>query len=107
MSASVAALTALLLAAASATATAEATPPPCKGAPAVVDACFTVHGRLGVYNAECPLAELAAVHAVGWVPEPLAIESPQPAALPVAVTSSEWVPSPLPSLTDSRAPPLA
>jgi hypothetical protein len=63
-------------------------------------------GRLGVYNAECPRAELAAVHAAGWVPEPLAIESPQPSALPVAVTSSEWVPSPLPSLTDSRAPPL-
>jgi hypothetical protein len=63
-------------------------------------------GRLGVYNAECPLAELTAVHAPGWVPEPLAIESPELVALPVAVTSSGWVPSPFPSLTDSRAPPL-
>jgi len=43
-----AALVALLLAA-SASALAEE-PPPCKGARTVVDACFTVHGRLGVYN---------------------------------------------------------
>ena len=63
-------------------------------------------GRLGLYNAECPLAELTAVHAPGWVPEPLAIESPEPVALPVAVASSGWVPSPFPSLTGSRAPPL-
>jgi hypothetical protein len=63
-------------------------------------------GRLGIYNAECPLAELTAVHAPAWVAEPLAIESPELVALPVAVTSSGWVPSPFPSLTDSRAPPL-
>jgi hypothetical protein len=63
-------------------------------------------GRLGVYNAECPLAELTAVHAPGWVPEPLAIESPGLVALRVVVTSSGWVPSPFPSITDSRAPPL-
>jgi hypothetical protein len=64
-------------------------------------------GRLGVYNAECPLAELTAVHAPAWVPQPLAIESPELIALPVVVTSSGWVQSPFPSLTDSRAPPLA
>jgi hypothetical protein len=64
-------------------------------------------GRLGLYNAECPLAELSAVHTAGWVPEPLAIASPEPVALPIAVTSSGWVPSPFLSLTDSRAPPLA
>jgi hypothetical protein len=29
---------------------AEDTAPPCKGAPTIVDTCFTVHGRLGVYN---------------------------------------------------------
>ena len=63
-------------------------------------------GRLGLYNAECPLAELSAVHAAGWVPEPLAVVSPELVALPIAVTSSGWVPSPFPSLTDSRAPPL-
>ena len=39
-----------LLLAASATALAEEPAPPCKGAPTVVDQCFTVHGRLGVYN---------------------------------------------------------
>jgi hypothetical protein len=43
-----AAVAALLFA--STAAAAEEAPPPCKGAPAVVDACFTVHGRLGVYN---------------------------------------------------------
>ena len=64
-------------------------------------------GRLALYNAECPLAELSAVHTAGWAPEPLAIASPEPVALPIAVTPSGWVPSPVPSLTDSRAPPLA
>ena len=63
-------------------------------------------GRLGLYNAECPLAELSAVHTAGWVPEPITIVSPEPAALPIAVTSSGRVPSPFPSLTESRAPPL-
>jgi hypothetical protein len=63
-------------------------------------------GRLGIYNAECLLAELTAVHAPGWVPEPLAIESPELVALLVVISSSGWVPSPFPSLTDSRAPPL-
>jgi hypothetical protein len=63
-------------------------------------------GRLGLYNAECPLAELSAVHTAGWAPEPLTIASPEPVALPIAVTSSGWVPSPFLSLTDSRAPPL-
>jgi hypothetical protein len=64
-------------------------------------------GRLGLYSAECPLAELSAVHTAGWAPEPLTIASPELLALPIAVTSSGWVPSPFPSLTDSRAPPLA
>ena len=64
-------------------------------------------GRLGLYNAECPLAELSAVHTAGWAPEPLTIASPEPVALSIAVTSSGWVPSPFSSLTDSRAPPLA
>ena len=64
-------------------------------------------GRLGLYNAECPLAELSAVHTAGWAPEPLTIASPELLALPIAVTSSGWVPSPFLSLTDSRAPPLA
>jgi len=63
-------------------------------------------GRVGLYNAECPLAELSAIHMAGWAPEPLTIASPQPVALQVAVTSSGWVPSPFPSLAGSRAPPL-
>ena len=63
-------------------------------------------GRLGLYNAECPLAELSAVHTAGWAPEPTTIASPEPVALLIAVTSSGWVPTPALSLTDSRAPPL-
>ncbi|MBI1727261.1 MAG: hypothetical protein HYR50_08320 [Candidatus Rokubacteria bacterium] len=63
-------------------------------------------GRVALYNAECPLAELSAVHTAGWAPEPLAIAAPEPIVLPIAVTSSRWVPSPCPSLADSRAPPL-
>ncbi len=49
MSVRAAAVAGLLLAAGAA-AVAEEASPPCKGAPTVVDACFTVHGRLGVYN---------------------------------------------------------
>jgi len=49
VSAKAAGVAALLLAAGT-TAFAEEPAPACKGAPAVVDACFTVHGRLGVYN---------------------------------------------------------
>jgi hypothetical protein len=64
-------------------------------------------GRPGIYNAECPLAQLAAVHADGWVPQRLAIGSPAQVALSVAVTSGGWAPSLSASFTDSRAPPLA
>ena len=64
-------------------------------------------GRLGLYNAECPLAELAVVHPAGWAPEPFTIASPAQAVLAVAVSSSGWAPSPSLSLSDSRAPPLA
>ena len=64
-------------------------------------------GRLGLYNAECPLAELAAVHSAGWVPGSIGVASPTPVVLVLAIASSGWAPSPSPSLTDSRAPPLA
>ena len=64
-------------------------------------------GRLGLYNAECPLAELAAVHPAGWAPAPITIALPAQTVLAVAVSSSGWTPSPSLSLTDSRAPPLA
>jgi hypothetical protein len=64
-------------------------------------------GRLGLYNAECPLAELSAIHALGWVPATFTIASPEAVALSIVVAASGWVPSPVPSLTGSRAPPLA
>lgn len=65
------------------------------------------NGRLGFYNAECPLSQLATVHTDGWTPAAPAIASPKQADVPVAVASSDWAPSPSSSLTDSRAPPLA
>jgi len=65
------------------------------------------NGRLGLYNAECPLSQLAAVHADGWAPESPAVVTPKQVDVPAAVTSSGWAPSPSASLTDSRAPPLA
>lgn len=64
-------------------------------------------GRLGLYNGECPLAQLAAVHTDGWAPQPLAIASPAQVALSATVTSSGSSPRLSASLTDSRAPPLA
>ena len=64
-------------------------------------------GRLGLYSAECPLAQLAAVHADGWAPQPLAMGSPAQVALSVVVTSGGWAPILSASFTDSRAPPLA
>ncbi len=45
-----AAVVAALLFAAGSTALAEEAAPACKGTLAVVGACFTVHGRVGVYN---------------------------------------------------------
>jgi len=65
------------------------------------------NGRLGLYNAECRLLQLAAVHTDGWAPESPAITSPKQIDVPVAVPSSDWAPSPSSSFTDSRAPPLA
>jgi len=64
-------------------------------------------GQLGLYNSECPLAELAAVHINGWTSTPVTIASPAPIVLPVAATAFGWVPRPFLSLADSRAPPLA
>jgi hypothetical protein len=65
------------------------------------------NGRLGLYNAECPLSQLATIHIDGWAPESPALVSPKHIDAPAAVTSSGWAPSPSASLTDSRAPPLA
>ena len=64
-------------------------------------------GRFGLYNAECPLAELAAVHADGGLSVPTTITRPAQAELPVAFLSFAWTPSPSFSLADTRAPPLA
>jgi hypothetical protein len=65
------------------------------------------NGRLGLYNAECPLSQLAALHADGWAPESPSVVTPKQIDVAAAVTSSGEFPSPSASLTDSRAPPLA
>lgn len=64
-------------------------------------------GGPGLYNAECPLAELSAVHISAWAPAPITIAFPTPVVLPVVVAAFGWVPRPFLSLADSRAPPLA
>jgi len=64
------------------------------------------NGRLGLYNAECPLAQLGAVHADGWVPPSSTLPSSTLGSLHVAVAAPGWAPCPPASLTDSRAPPL-
>src|SRR5262245_33568428 len=64
-------------------------------------------GRLGLYNAECPLAKVAAFHADGWAP-PSSLLGPsgEPAAS-LAVAPDVPAPRPWSGITDSRAPPLA
>src|SRR5215470_14675212 len=64
------------------------------------------NGRLGLYNAECPLAQLGAVHADGWAPPSSTAPSPTLGSLHVAAAAAGWAPCPPVSLTDSRAPPL-
>lgn len=64
-------------------------------------------GRLGLYNAECPLSQLAAVHTDGWAPPSLASASPAQITLGAVAAPRVWAPSSTASFTDSRAPPLA
>ena len=64
------------------------------------------NGRLGLYNAECPLAQLGAVHADGWAPPSPAVPSPSLSSLHVALVAPGWAPNPPACLADSRAPPL-
>ena len=51
------------------------------------------NGRLGLYNAECPLSQLAAVHADGWAPESPAVVTPKQIDVPTAGPSSGWAPA--------------
>ena len=64
-------------------------------------------GRPGLYNAECPLAKIAAMHADGWSPPTPALGPPVDPARIIVVTPHVWAPSPSTRFTDSRAPPLA
>jgi hypothetical protein len=64
-------------------------------------------GQLGLYNAECPLAELSAIHAVGPLPDPHGVASFTVLVGPIISMSLGWVPSPSFRVTEPRAPPLA
>jgi hypothetical protein len=64
-------------------------------------------GQLGLYNADCPLAELSAIHAVGRLPDSHGIASFTVLVGAVVAMSHGWVPSPSFRVTEPRAPPLA
>ena len=64
-------------------------------------------GQLGFYNAECPLAELAAIHAVGQLPDPQGIASFTVLVGLIVSMSLGWVPSLSFRVAEPRAPPLA
>jgi hypothetical protein len=63
-------------------------------------------GQPGLYNAECPLAEVSAIHAVGQLPDPHGIASFTVLGGPIVSVSFGWVPSPSFRVTEPRAPPL-
>src|SRR5262249_39507124 len=64
------------------------------------------NGRLGLYNAECPLAQLGALHADTCAPPSPASPSPPLGSLPTPPVAPVWAPAPPASLADPRAPPL-
>lgn len=64
-------------------------------------------GLLGLYNAECPLAEVAARHGVASLPSVPAIVATWWTVGPAPAAVVALVPSPFARHTDSRAPPLA
>lgn len=65
------------------------------------------NGRPGLYNAECPLAKVGAIHTDGWAPPSPALGPPVEPAGSAVVPSHVWAPSPSTCFTDPRAPPLA
>ena len=65
------------------------------------------NGRLGLYNAECPLAVLAAVHTAGALPTAPASAGIVLIGLGTIFAASRDIANPLPSSASPRAPPLA
>jgi len=63
-------------------------------------------GQLGFYNAECPLAEVSAIHAVGQLPDPHGIASFAVLVGLIVSIALGWVPSPSFRIAEPRAPPL-
>jgi hypothetical protein len=63
-------------------------------------------GELGLYNAECPLAVLAAVHTTGALPAAPASAWIALIGLGTIVAGSSRIASALPSFASPRAPPL-
>jgi hypothetical protein len=64
-------------------------------------------GQPGLYNAECPLAEVSAIHAVGQLPNLHGIASFTVLVGLIVSMPFGWVPSPSFRVTEPRAPPLA
>jgi len=64
-------------------------------------------GGLGLYNAECPLAVLAAVHTAGALPTAPASAGIVLIGLGTIFAASRDIANPLPSSASPRAPPLA
>ena len=67
---------------------------------------FHEDGGLGLYNAECPLAVLAAVHTAGALPAAPASAGIALIGLGTIVAGSGSIASALPSFASPRAPPL-
>jgi len=64
-------------------------------------------GGLGLYNAECPLAVLAAVHTAGALPTAPASAGIVLIGLGTIFAASRDIANPPPSSASPRAPPLA
>ena len=64
-------------------------------------------GGLSLYNAECPLAVLAAVHSAGALPTAPASAGIVLIGLGTILSASRNIAAPLPSSASPRAPPLA
>jgi hypothetical protein len=64
-------------------------------------------GQPGLYNAECPLAEVSAIHAVAQLPDSHGIASYSVLVGLIVSMSLGWIPSPSFRVTEPRAPPLA
>jgi hypothetical protein len=64
-------------------------------------------GGIGLYSAECPLADIAARHGDASLPVVPLVVATWWMVEPAAVVAASHVPTPLVRSTDSRGPPLS